>query len=57
MSNHKLKFYPVNNGDTVLITLKDETPICLIPISGKQARMQTGIKSIKKKGSNYHLDL
>jgi hypothetical protein len=27
MSNHKIKFYPVCNGDTVLVVLKDDTTI------------------------------
>lgn len=67
MSNHKLKFYPVNNGDTVLITLKDETTILFdsnIRETGKDADgnqiydvKKDLLDSLKKKNSNYHLDL
>lgn len=67
MSNHKLKFYPVNNGDTVLITLKDETTILFdsnIRETGKDEDdnqiydvKKDLLDSLKKKNSNYHLDL
>lgn len=67
MSNHKLKFYPVNNGDTVLIMLKDETTILFdsnIRETGKDADgnkiydvKKDLLNSLKKKKSNYHLDL
>lgn len=67
MSNQKLKFYPVNNGDTVLITLKDETTIlfdCNIRETGKDADgnqiydvKKDLLDSLKKKNNNYHLDL
>lgn len=67
MSNHKLKFYPVCNGDTVLITLKDETTILIdsnIRETGEDAEgnqifdvKKDLLLSLKKKDSNYHLDL
>lgn len=67
MSNHKIKFYPVCNGDSVLITLKDETTILFdsnIRETGKDSDgneiydvKKDLIDSLKKKNSNYHLDL
>jgi len=67
MSNHKLKFYPVNNGDTALITLKDETTILFdinIREVGKDSEgnqifdvKKDLLESLKKKSNNYHLDL
>lgn len=67
MNNHRLKFYPVNNGDTVLITLKDETTILFdsnIRETGKDADgsqiydvKKDLLSSLKKKNNNYHLDL
>ena len=29
MANNKIKYYPVNNGDTSLITLKDNSTILI----------------------------
>lgn len=67
MSNHKIKFYPVCNGDTVLITLKDDTTILFdsnIRETGKDSEgnqifdvKKDLLDSLKKKNSNYHLDL
>lgn len=67
MSNHKIKFYPVCNGDTALITLKDDTTILFdsnIRETGKDSDgneiydvKKDLIDSLKKKNSNYHLDL
>lgn len=67
MSNHKIKFYPVCNGDTVLITLKDDTTILFdsnIRETGKDSDgnqifdvKKDLLDSLKKKNSNYHLDL
>lgn len=67
MGNHKLKFYPVNNGDTVLITLKDETTILIdsnIRETGKDSDgnqiydvKKDLLDSLKKRDNNYHLDL
>lgn len=67
MGNHKVKFYPVNNGDTVLITLKDDTTILFdsnIRETGKDADgnliydvKKDLLDSLKKKKGNYHLDL
>jgi hypothetical protein len=67
MSNHRLKFYPVSNGDTVLITLKDETTILFdsnIRDTGEDSDgnqiydvKKDLLSSLKKKNNNYHLDL
>lgn len=67
MSNHKIKFYPVCNGDTVLITLKDGTTILFdsnIRETGKDSDdnqifdvKKDLLDSLTKKGGNYHLDL
>jgi hypothetical protein len=67
MSNHRLKFYPVGNGDTVLIALKDETTILFdanIREVGKDSDdnqiydvKKDLLDSLKKKDNNYHLDL
>lgn len=67
MSNHKIKFYPVCNGDTVLIVLKDNTTILFdsnIRETGKDSDgnqifdvKKDLLDSLKKKEKNYHLDL
>jgi len=67
LNNHKLKFYPVGNGDTTLITLKDETTILFdsnIRESGKDGDgnqiydvKKDLLDSLRKKNSNYFLDL
>ncbi|KAA6328918.1 hypothetical protein EZS27_022224 [termite gut metagenome] len=67
MSNHKLKFYPVGNGDTVLITLKDDTTILFDSNIREVGKDSDGnqiydvkkdlLNSLKKKDNNYHLDL
>ena len=67
MSKHTIKFYPVDNGDTTLISLKDKTTIlvdCKIR-AGKETASGNKIYDIKsdlidsleKRDQNYFLDL
>lgn len=67
MSNHKIKFYPVCNGDTILITLKDKTNILFDSNLREVGDDADGnkiydvkkdlLESLKKENNNYHLDL
>ena len=67
MANNKIKYYPVNDGDTSLITLKDNTTI-LIDCNMRQGESDSGenniynvkgdlIKSIQKRNKNPFIDL
>ncbi len=67
MANHKLKFYPVGNGDAVLIKLLDDTTI-LIDCKLREGDEDNNgdsifdvksdlLKSLKKVNGIHHLDL
>ncbi|MEN8191902.1 MAG: cobyric acid synthase CobQ [Bacteroidota bacterium] len=67
MANNKIKYYPVNNGDTSLITLKDDTTIqidCNIREGEKDSDdnyiydvKEDLLSSIQKRNSNPYLNL
>jgi len=67
MSNNKIKYYPVNNGDMSLITLKDSSTI-LIDCNIREGEKDSNdnniykvkedlLKSIQKRDSNPYIDL
>ena len=67
MANSQLKFYPVKNGDTTLITLQDNSTIlidCKISEKSKDEKEETTfnvkedlLKSIKTKDGNPFIDI
>ncbi len=67
MANNKIKYYPVGNGDTSIITLKDNTTIlvdCNIREGEKDSNdiniynvKEDLLKSIQKRNSNPYVDL
>ncbi|MGZ2370404.1 hypothetical protein ACXR6G_11495 [Ancylomarina sp. YFZ004] len=67
MANNKIKYYPVNNGDMSLITVKDNTTIlidCNIREGDKDINdndiynvKEDLVKSIQKRNNNPYLDL
>jgi hypothetical protein len=67
MGKHQIKFYPVDNGDTTLITLIDNTTIlidCKIRESEENSEgnkiykvKDDLVSSLQKKSNNLHLDL
>lgn len=67
MGSHKIKFYPVDNGDNTLIMLSDDTTIlidCKMRTSAEDKEDETKfdvkadlIKCLKKKNNNLFVDL